>query len=82
MSLRGDYVNWDALGAMVAVSVAVSSLMAFMVSLMIRSAIAEASNKITNELHQLVRSNYVDRAVYDSEMDHIRERFRRIEEGE
>jgi hypothetical protein len=74
-------MNWEAVGVMVAVSATVSSFMAYVVSLMIRSAIAEASNKITGELHQLVRSNYVDRAVYESSMEHFRERLNRLEEG-
>jgi len=50
---------------MVSVSVAVSSLMAFVVSLMIRSAIAEATNRITQEMHGMVGKGYVSRDSFD-----------------
>ena len=65
-------MSWDAVGSMVTVSVAVSTLMAFMVSLMIKSAIAEATNRITYELHNVVSTQYVRREVYDLELKELR----------
>lgn len=59
-------------GTMVTVSVAVSSLMAFVVSLMIRSAIAEATATIKNELHGLLEDKYVRRDVYDRDHEEIK----------
>lgn len=57
-------MNWDMIGAMCAVSVAISGLMAVFVSLMIRSAISEATNKITAELHTLLDEKYVRKDIY------------------
>ncbi len=61
-------MNWEAVGVMVSISAAVSALMAFVVSLMIRSAIAEATNRIMAELHELIKSDYVRREVYERDL--------------
>ena len=65
-------MNWDVAGVMVAISGLVSTGMGFVFSLMIRSAIAEAVNKLTHELHALVSENYVRKDVYDRDQREMR----------
>lgn len=72
-------MNWEAFGVMVSVSVAVTSLMAFVVSLMIRSAIAEAAASIKTELHALLEDKYVRRDVYDRDREEMKQGFAWIE---
>jgi phosphate/sulfate permease len=71
-------MSWDTAGTMVAISVAISTLMGFVVSLMIRSAIAEATNKLTDELHALVNNNYVRKDVYERDLKETRRGIRWI----
>jgi len=61
-------MNWEMVSAMCGVSVGVSALMAVFVSLMIRSSIAEATNKITLELHYLIKTEYVRKDVYHRDL--------------
>ncbi len=72
-------MNWDMVAPMVAVSAAVSSLMAFVVSLMIRSAIAEAAASIKTELHGLLEDKYVRRDVYERDREELKQGIAWIE---
>ncbi len=65
-------LDWGMIGAMCAVSVGISGLISLFVSLMIRNAILEASNKITAEIHSVLSSHYVRRDIYDLEIKEIR----------
>jgi phosphate/sulfate permease len=78
-------MNWEGAGTMVAISVAISTLMGFVFSLMIRSAIAEATSKLTAELHALVSNTYVRKDVYERDLKETRRGIRWIaqsDEGE
>lgn len=66
-------MNWELASQMVAISAAVSAGMVFVVSLMIREALAQATSRITKDLHELLDEKYVLKEVYRRDMREIRE---------
>jgi hypothetical protein len=66
-------MDWGMIAAMIAVSTAVSSLMGFVVSLMIRASISEASNLITRELHSLLSERYVLKEMHVKEIQELKD---------
>ncbi|MEB3210066.1 MAG: hypothetical protein VKL39_01870 [Leptolyngbyaceae bacterium] len=65
-------MNWEAVGVMVAISVAVSSAMIFVVQLMMRATLSEATSRLTKELHDLLNARFVTKDVYDRDLKELR----------
>jgi len=66
-------MDWSMIAAMIAVSTAVSSLMGFIVSLMIRASIGEATNAITRELHGLLNERYVLKELHQKDISELKD---------
>lgn len=66
-------MDWAMVAAMVGVSTAVSTLMAFVVSLMIRASISDATHAITRELHSLLNERYVLKEVHEKDIAEVKE---------
>lgn len=73
-------MDMNTIAAMVSVSVGISSIMGFVVSLMIRASISEATNAITHELHKLISSDYVRKDLYEMEVKEIRQTLKWLAE--
>ncbi len=66
-------MDWQMVGVMITVACAISSLMGFVMSLMIRAAIEKATKSITDEIRRLLREDYVPLAVYERDMRELRD---------
>lgn len=66
-------MNWEAIGVTATVSIGVSTLMGFVFSLMIRSAIAEMAQKITAEMHSLLGEKYVLKELHDRDVRELKQ---------